>query len=137
MEVDLRSSSTTALATLDGDFRKAIDDAVAEENARTSSSRGVITVRLERVGDRLAGHTPDTAPIVRTALSAAQALGLTVPLTESSTDSSVAMARGTPSIAIGAGGRGSGQHTPSETFDTTDAWRGLQFAILLVVALAR
>jgi di/tripeptidase len=94
-------------------------------------------VKLERVGDRLAGRTPETAPIVRTALSVAQALGLTVPLTESSTDSSVAIARGTPSIAIGAGGTGSGQHAPSETFDTTDAWRGLQYALLLVVALAR
>jgi hypothetical protein len=30
-----------------------------------------------------------------------------------------------------------GQHTAGETFDTTDAWRGTQYAALLVVALAR
>ena len=92
---------------------------------------------MELIGDRAAGRTVETAPIVRTALSVAQVLGLSVPLTESSTDASVAIARGIPAIAIGAGGRGMGQHSTAETFDTTDAWRGTQYAVLLVVALAR
>ena len=136
MEVDLRSSSTAALATLDGEFKKAVDDAVKDENARWNSPRSV-SARVELIGDRAAGRTVETAPIVRTALSVAQALGLSVPLTESSTDASVAIARGIPAIAIGAGGRGMGQHSTAETFDTTDAWRGTQYAVLLVVALAR
>jgi acetylornithine deacetylase/succinyl-diaminopimelate desuccinylase-like protein len=135
MEVDLRSSSAPALAMLDAEFRRAVDDAVRDENARGSGQR--ISTKVELVGDRQAGRTPESAPIVRTALSAARALGLTVPLTESSTDASVPVARGIPAIAIGAGGKGMGQHTPSETFDTTDAWRGAQYAVLLVVALAR
>ena len=59
-----------------------------------------------------------------------------MPLSESSTDAGVAIARGIPAIAIGAGGKGMGQHTSSETFDTADAWRGAQYAVLLVVALA-
>jgi acetylornithine deacetylase/succinyl-diaminopimelate desuccinylase-like protein len=135
MEVDLRSSSASALAAIDAEFRKAVGDAVKDENARGVGQR--ISTKVELVGDRQAGRTPDTAPIVRTALSAARVLGMTVPLTESSTDASVALAKGIPAIAIGAGGRGAGQHTPAETFDTTDAWRGAQYAVLLVVALAR
>jgi tripeptide aminopeptidase len=136
MEVDLRSSSASALATLDAEFRKAVDDAVKEENARWDRAR-TISTKVELVGDRLPGRTPESAPIVRTALAAAGALGLTMPLAESSTDASVPAARGIPAIAIGAGGRGTGQHSASEMFDSTDAWRGTQYAVLLVVALAR
>jgi tripeptide aminopeptidase len=136
MEVDLRSSSPSALAALDTEFRKAVDDGVRDENTRWSRTGGV-SAKVELIGDRVAGRTPETAPIVRTALSAARALGLTMPLNESSTDASVAVARGIPAIAIGAGGRGMRQHTTAETFDAAEAWRGTQYATLLVVALAR
>jgi tripeptide aminopeptidase len=136
MEVDLRSSAAPTLAALDAQFRKSVDDAVRDENARWGKGRGV-SAKVELVGDRVAGRTPETAPIVRTALSVARALGLVVPLAESSTDASVALARGIPAVTIGAGGAGTGQHTPTETFDTTDAWRGVQYAVLLVVALSQ
>jgi acetylornithine deacetylase/succinyl-diaminopimelate desuccinylase-like protein len=136
MEVDLRSASAPALAALDAEFRKSVEDAVSDENARWGNQRQVFS-KVELVGNRVPGRTPETAPIVRTALSVARALGLAVPLTESSTDASVAVARGIPAIAIGAGGRGMGQHTSAETFDTTDAWRGVQYAVLLVVSLSQ
>jgi tripeptide aminopeptidase len=135
MEVDLRSSATSALAALDASFQKAVDEGVREENGRWSRTRGV-TARKELVGDRPAGRTPDSSPIVQTALSAAKALGLTVPFAESSSDASFPIARGIPAITIGAGGTGTGQHTPGETFDTTDAWQGVRYAVLLTIALA-
>jgi acetylornithine deacetylase/succinyl-diaminopimelate desuccinylase-like protein len=136
MEVDLRSSSLAALSSLDAAFRKAVDEGVRDENVRWGG-RSSVTVKVERVGERAPGRTAQTSPLVRTAQSAAQALGLSVPLTESSTDASAAIARGIPALAIGAGGEGSGQHTINETFDTADAWRGTQYALLLTVALAR
>jgi tripeptide aminopeptidase len=136
MEIDLRSSDTTALASLDASVARAIDAAVREENERWGTSRA-ITVSRELVGDRPAGATPAQAPIVQTALAAARALGLSVSLTESSTDASVPIQLGIPAIAIGAGGRGANAHTSRETFDTTDAWRGTQYVALLVTALAR
>jgi len=136
MEVDLRSSSPAALANLDADFRRAVDEGVRDENSRWNNALNVFA-KVELIGDRVAGRTPETAAIVRTAQSAARALGLSVPLTESSTDASVPVSRGIPAIAIGAGGRGVRQHTTEETFDTADAWRGTQYAMLLVVALAR
>jgi len=109
---------------------------VRDENVRWGG-RSSVTVKVERVGERAPGRTAQTSPLVRTAQSAAQALGLSVPLTESSTDASAAIARGIPALAIGAGGGGSGQHTINETFDTADAWRGTQYALLLTIALAR
>ena len=42
-----------------------------------------------------------------------------------------------PAITIGGGGRGTNAHALDEAFDTTDAWMGTQYALLLSVALAR
>ena len=91
----------------------------------------------ELVGDRPPGQTPVESPIVQTALAAARALGITLTPTESSTDANVPMQLKIPAITIGAGGRGIGTHTAGETFDTTDAWKGTQYAVLLTIALAR
>ncbi|MBW8866232.1 MAG: hypothetical protein JF610_02705 [Acidobacteria bacterium] len=41
-----------------------------------------------------------------------------------------------PAITIGGGGRGREAHALTESFDTTDAWQGTQYAILLAVSLA-
>ena len=84
-----------------------------------------------------AGATPAESPIVQTALAAARALGITLPPAESSTDANIPIQLKIPAITIGAGGRGTGPHTAGETFDTTDAWRGTQYAVLVAIALAR
>jgi di/tripeptidase len=117
-------------------FEEAVDAAVREENARWKSSAGV-KVKKEVVGDRPAGRTPGDSIIVQRARRVARALGLALPENESSTDANVPMQLGIPAVTIGAGGGGSGQHTVGETFETTDAWRGTQFAFLLTVALAQ
>jgi tripeptide aminopeptidase len=135
MEIDLRSSDAAALAALDASVLNAVDVAVREENDRAGNQRA-ITVLKELVGDRPSGQTSATAPIVQTALAAARALGIAVSPTESSTDANVPIQLGIPAITVGAGGRGSGPHTAGETFDTTDAWRGTQYAVLLTIALA-
>jgi tripeptide aminopeptidase len=136
MEVDLRSAGPAELAALTERFRKAVDAAVREENARwTSASR--VTANTELVGDRPAGRTRGDAEVVQTAHRAARALGISVPENESSTDANVPMELKIPAVTIGGGGAGSGQHTTSEAFDTTDSWRGTQFAFLLTIALVR
>ena len=118
------------------DVAEAIDAGVREENARWASAQRV-TAKKELVGDRPPGHTADDSVIVETARRAARALGLSVPENESSTDANVPMQLRIPAVTIGAGGAGAGQHTLLETFDTTDAWRGTQYALLLTIALAR
>jgi acetylornithine deacetylase/succinyl-diaminopimelate desuccinylase-like protein len=137
MELDMRSSDSASLAAIDASIQKAIDAAVAEENARWGKP-GVITVVKELVGDRPAGSTPENAPIVRTGLAAATVLGFTSgPPGEGSTDSNLPMSLTIPAITIGGGGRGRDAHALTETFDVTDAWMGTQHALLLTVALAQ
>ncbi len=136
MEVDMRSSDPASLAAVDASFQKAVDAAVNEENQRWGKP-GVITAVKELVGDRPAGSTPESSPIVRTGLAAATVLGFSSNLGEGSTDSNIPMSLKIPSITIGGGGRGRDAHALTESFDTTDAWMGTQHALLLTIALAQ
>jgi tripeptide aminopeptidase len=97
-----------------------------------------ITVTKELIGDRPAGMTSLRSPIVRTALKAGRALGLTeLRLGEGSTDANIPISLGIPAITIGGGGRGVDAHAPTESFDATDAWQGTQHALLVTIALAQ
>jgi hypothetical protein len=74
---------------------------------------------------------------VLAAASVTRALSLPVTLDEGSTDSNIAINMGIPAVTIDGGGKGSGAHALSETFETTDSWKGTQRALLLAVALAQ
>ena len=136
MEVDMRSSDAAALRSVDASFLKAVDTALDEENDRWEH-KGMLTVVKDLVGERPAGRTPETSPIVRAAVSVTKALDLPVQFEEGSTDSNVPMNLGIPAITIDGGGRGAGAHSLPETFDATDSWRGTQRAVLLAIALSQ
>jgi tripeptide aminopeptidase len=134
-EIDLRSVDAAALAELDGRVRAIVDHAVAAENARWGKP-GQVSAMLTVVGDRPAGATAATSPIVRAAQSATAALGESAQLREGSTDANAAMHRGIPAITIDGGGKGAGAHALDESFDTTDSWKGTVRAFLLTLLLA-
>jgi tripeptide aminopeptidase len=136
MEVDLRSESPDALADLDQRFTQAMEAAVVAENARWASQVSV-KVEVAMVGNRPAGRTADTSPIVQAVRSVGEALGLSTSLGMSSTDANTPMSLGIPAITIGGGGRGTGAHSLEEEFDTTGSADGTRRALLLAVALAQ
>jgi tripeptide aminopeptidase len=135
MEVDMRSADPASLQAVDAKFHKAVDDAVADENARWGSRQ--LTVEKTLVGNRPAGRTKADAPIVVAAISATKALNIPISLDEGSTDSNIPMNMGIPAITIDGGGRGRGAHALDESFDTTDSWKGTQRALLVALALAQ
>ena len=135
MEVDMRSSDAASLQALDASFNKAVDDAVRDEDARWNQR--VLTVDKALVGNRPAGQTSSNSPIVQAAVSVTRALGLPVSLDEGSTDSNYPMSLGIPAITIDGGGRGTDAHALSESFDSTDSWKGTERALLLAIALAQ
>ena len=134
-EVDMRSADPASLKSLDAKFHKAMDDAVADENARWGSRQ--LTVDKALVGDRPAGRTAADSPIVLAALSVSRALGINVTPDEGSTDSNIPMSMGIPAITIDGGGRGSGAHALDEAFDSTNSVQGTQRALLLAIALSQ
>jgi acetylornithine deacetylase/succinyl-diaminopimelate desuccinylase-like protein len=136
MEVDMRSTDEGQLRALEGRFLRAVDQALAAENARWNQNRP-LTVEKALVGNRPAGSSPVTSSIVETAVAVTKALGLPVLLDEGSTDSNVPMSLKISAVTIDGGGRGTGSHSLEEAFDTTNSWQGTQRALLLAVALAQ
>jgi tripeptide aminopeptidase len=136
MEVDMRSSDTASLTAIDAKVVKALDQALADENARWSG-KGRLTMERKLVGDRPAGNTPATAPIVQAAISASRALQMDAALEEGSTDSNIAMSLGVPAVTIDGGGSGTGSHSLEERFDSADSWNGTARALLRTVLLTR
>jgi len=137
MEIDMRSEAPAALAELDAEIRQAIDRAVAAEKGRWPRSGAELSVRIDTIGIRPAGAQPESAPIVQTALAAARALGLESDTGASSTDANIPISLGIPAITIDGGGSGGANHAPDEWYDeTTDSYRGPQWALLIVAMLA-
>jgi len=134
-EIDMRSSDAAALGSVDASFQDAVDAALREEQERWKEGR--LTVAKDLVGERPAGRTPESSPIVQTALAVHKALGLPVSFGEGSTDSNIPMSLGIPAITVGGGGRATGGHSLSEAFDSTESWKGTQRVLALAVALAR
>ncbi|MEP7116027.1 MAG: M20/M25/M40 family metallo-hydrolase [Acidobacteriota bacterium] len=135
MEVDMRSADAASLQSLDAKFHKAVDDAVAAENARWGSR--ALSVSKDLVGNRPAGRAPVTSAIVQAAASVTRALGFPVSLDEGSTDANYPQSLGIAAITVDGGGRGTGAHALDEAFDSTDSWKGTQRALLLTIALAQ
>lgn len=137
MEVDLRSESPEELAKLDASFRKVVDEALAEENARWPQSRVKVTVDVVSMGVRPAAAPPDSQRIIQTAQAAARALGFEAPGSASSTDANWPMSLGIQAITLDGGGEGRGAHSTSESYDDGErGWLGPQWALLTVVMLA-
>ena len=137
IEIDLRSEQPQSLAALDRRVREAIDHAVAAERAHWPSSSAPLTAEVETIGIRPEGSQPESAPIVQVARTAGWELGVLSELGASSTDSNIPISLGIPAITIGGGGRGGGTHSLEEWYEeTADAYRGPQWAALIVTTLA-
>jgi acetylornithine deacetylase/succinyl-diaminopimelate desuccinylase-like protein len=134
-EMDMRSASPSALQAIDAKFHRAVDESLKEEDARWK--KNVLSVDKALVGNRPAGQTPASSPIVQAAVSVTRALGFPVTLDEGSTDSNIPMNLGIPAITVDGGGRGREAHALGESFDSTNSWQGSQRALLLAIALAQ
>ena len=136
IEIDLRSSSAGVLERCSLEIEQAMRAAVREENLRRSPGTSPLTFDVTTIGDRPCGELPKEHPLVRAAAAATYAIGRTPELVTASTDANVPISLGVPAIAIGAGGRGGGVHTPSEWYDNTDGALGVARALTVLVAAA-
>lgn len=141
MEVDMRSESAENLLEMDRRIRAAVDAGVADEIARWPNSRAPITVKYDTIGIRPTGGQGDDAYIVRVGMAAANKLndnGDWTPRTgASSTDANLPISMGIPAITINGGGAGGGAHGTEEWYrETPNSYKGPQFALLIVTALA-
>ena len=134
-EFDERSPDTRSLDALDAKFKAAVQQGLEEENARWGG-KGKLSVAVKEIGIRPAGHTDADAAIVKAAAASVKALGLgEASFGASSTDSNVPMHLGIAAITIGGGGKDMGAHSLNETDDVTDAYKGPQNALLILLTI--
>lgn len=136
LEIDLRSSCRTTLDGCTAELQQCMRAAAREENVRRAPGTSPLTFTLSVIGDRPCGELPREHPLVRAAVAATYAIGRTPELVTASTDANIPISLGVPAIAIGAGGRGGGVHTPSEWYDNADGTLGIARALTVVVAAA-
>jgi acetylornithine deacetylase/succinyl-diaminopimelate desuccinylase-like protein len=136
MEIDMRGEDVRILKETEEKFLRFVDEGVEEEN-QIRNRNGEVSAEKELIGDRPSGETPDDALIVETAIEVTRRLvGVEeVRLGRGSTDSNIPISMGIPAITIGGGGKGKGAHALTESFDATDWSRGIQRALVIVVAL--
>lgn len=135
MEADLRSVSPVELQRLDQTFRKAIQEAVDEENTIRSTAQGKVSVEVNLVGDRPSGETPATHFLVQVAIEATKAFGLTPKLDTQSTDANLPISLGIPAITIGHW-RGGRAHSLDEWVDVekTSVLRSVNIGLVNIMA---
>ena len=137
-EFDMRSASTANLKALETQFLKIIEDSVAAENAARDTRYGKITAVPELIGDRPAGTTPETDPLVKAAARILTAGGYDAQTMASSTDSNIPISLGIPAITLGAGGGGFRAHALDEyvNVERTAFVKGLTAGFDIVVEAA-
>jgi tripeptide aminopeptidase len=140
LEVDMRSESADALRTIDQTVRRALQEALDQENARWEGPRAArarISLQIDTIGIRPTGAQSDSAKIVQVAIQTARALGFTPSATASSTDANMPISLGVPGISIDGGGRDDGAHSLAEWYeDGPNGFLGPQWAALIVARLA-
>ena len=135
MEVDLRSAADTELRRLDAFFRRAIREAVDEENAKRRAGDPELKLKLDLIGERPTGETPPDSPLVEIAIETTRALGFDPRLDQSSTDSNLPISLGIPAITLGAGGSSGSSHTLDEWYDPRDRDKGLKRGLLVMLGV--
>jgi tripeptide aminopeptidase len=134
-EFDERSPDIKALDEMDAKFKAAVQQGLDDENARWHD-KGKLSVKIEPIGIRPAGHTDESAAIVQIATQSIAAMGMgKARYGAGSTDSNVPMHLGIPAITIGGGGKDAGAHSLNETDDVTDSYKGPQNALLIILSL--
>jgi tripeptide aminopeptidase len=121
--IDMRSVDVDSLANL----------AEQVETIISSKNEGQISTKIEILGERPAGQTPESDPIVQTGLQILKDLGMDPYTDASSTDANVPISRGIPSVCIGVT-RGEGAHRMEETIEIEPIASGIAQLIKMVMA---
>jgi len=133
MEVDLRSAAEAELQRLDAFFRRAVRDAVDEENATRRAGDPLLKLKVDLIGERPTGETPADSPLVELAMEATKLIGIEPRLDQSSTDSNLPISLGIPAITLGAGGSSAFSHSLDEWYDPRGRDLGLKRGLLVIL----
>jgi len=136
LDIDLRSEEPSALERLDEAVKKVFQRAFEDENRTRRPGTALLSLVVDRVGDRPSGLTPRSHPLVQAAVAATRAVGHEHRLACASTDANLPIALGVPAVALGAGGRAGDAHLPTEWYENDKGALGIVRALLVTAAMA-
>lgn len=136
LELDLRSESEATLDALYGSASQGLARALDVANRRRAPGTAPLTLQIVPLGHRPSGVTDPNHALVLGAVAATRSIGHEPELAAASTDANIAISRGVPGVALGAGGRGGDTHLSSEWYENVDAPAGLFRALLVISAAA-
>ena len=138
--IDFRSTDADQLLRLEVALHRAVEDAADHENAKAKAtapgSRGPLSFKIVKIGDRPAAQLPGDSPLLDTLRAVDRHLGLHTDLRLGSTDANIPLSLGVPALSMGAGGDGGGAHTQAEWYSARDREVGLKRVLLLTLAMA-
>lgn len=135
IKFNFRSDSQQVLDELYQRILNALQEACDEETARWG--KDTITFTHKRYANVPAGTQDVHSPIVEATYAVIRSLGYEPEfLHGGSTNCNMAIGKNIPAVCLGAGGEDCGAHTLQEFFETTDAYKGVQQALLLALLLA-
>jgi tripeptide aminopeptidase len=136
MRIDLRSVRAEELSQMTAAVREAVAAALAEENSIAADRGARVTAQVHTIGDRPAGELPADSKLALALAEVDRLLGIQTRTQRSSTDANIPLSLGREAVAVGAGGRGGGNHTVEEWFDPANRDLGLRRILLLTLALS-
>jgi acetylornithine deacetylase/succinyl-diaminopimelate desuccinylase-like protein len=131
--VDLRSDDPGELNKIENRLLEAVRVGAEEENKKRGDSTMEVKAETTLIGNRPAGRTPDSSPLVQSALTAARATGFEPVLAFATTDSNIPTSMGTPAIMVHEGGTSANAHWLNEWFEPANAWKGPQMILLTIL----
>jgi acetylornithine deacetylase/succinyl-diaminopimelate desuccinylase-like protein len=136
LDLDIRAEDPHELSRLDDEVQASLARALQDENRHRTAGSPLLTLDVQRIGERPSGVTPRTHPLVLTAVAATRAVGHEHQLVCASTDANVPIALGVPAVALGAGGRAGDAHLPTEWYENDKGALGIVRALLVTAATA-
>lgn len=136
--IDMRSTSTDELVRLEVALYRAVEDSVAQWNARATPAarlRGLLKFSIATIGNRPAAQLSADSPILDALRAVDRHLGLPLGMRLGSTDANIPISLGIPALSVGAGGEGGGAHTMAEWYEPKDRELGLRRVLLLTLAM--
>jgi acetylornithine deacetylase/succinyl-diaminopimelate desuccinylase-like protein len=136
--VDFRSTDSGQLVRLEVALHRAVEDAVAHWNARTSTAttgERPLKFSIAKIGDRPAASLPNESPVLEALRAVDRHLRLRTDLRLGSTDANFPLSVGVPALSMGAGGEGGGAHTQAEWYSAKERETGLRRVLLFLLAV--
>lgn len=135
MEVDMRSEDDESLTTMDSIFKTSLQRGLTEYNDNRKTSPA-LSMKVDQIGFRPSGITPEQSPLVQRSMAAIQSFGISPNLFIMSGNANWPISKGIPAVTLVWGGKSDNSHALNEWWIDDQGTDGIKLALLTLLAEA-